>query len=62
MQPVDLAATLASLLGVNQPSASVGNVLTQAIHTLPPLPTPRAVRRHPGAADDTAPKGSQTSP
>jgi hypothetical protein len=31
--PVDLAATLASLLGVNQPSAAVGNVLTQAIRT-----------------------------
>jgi arylsulfatase A-like enzyme len=29
--PVDLAATLASLLRVNQPSASVGQVLTQAI-------------------------------
>ena len=41
VQPVDLAATLASLLGVNQPSASVGNVLTQAIHTLPALPAAR---------------------
>ena len=41
VQPVDLAATLASLLGVNQPSASVGNVLTQAIHTPPVLPAPR---------------------
>ncbi len=29
--PVDLAATLASLLGVNQPSASVGKVLTEAL-------------------------------
>lgn len=29
--PVDLAATLASLLRVNQPSAAVGHVLTQAI-------------------------------
>jgi arylsulfatase A-like enzyme len=29
--PVDLAATLASLLRVNQPSASVGQILTQAI-------------------------------
>jgi hypothetical protein len=29
--PVDLAATFASLLKVNQPSASVGHVLTQAI-------------------------------
>jgi hypothetical protein len=31
VEPVDLAATLASLLGVNQPSASVGRVLTQAL-------------------------------
>ncbi len=36
VQPVDLAATLASVLGLTQPSASVGNVLTQAIHTVPP--------------------------
>jgi Type I phosphodiesterase / nucleotide pyrophosphatase len=42
VQPVDLAATLASLLGVNQPSASVGTVLAQAIHTPPALPAPRA--------------------
>ncbi len=44
VEPVDLAATLASVLGVNQPSASVGKVLTQAIHNLPPVPTPRAGR------------------
>ncbi len=44
VQPVDLAATLASVLGVNQPSASVGNVLTQAIHTLPPVPGARVAR------------------
>ena len=29
--PVDIAATLANLLGVNPPSASVGHVLTQAL-------------------------------
>ncbi|HEX7157846.1 MAG TPA: alkaline phosphatase family protein [Edaphobacter sp.] len=29
--PVDMAATLASLLGVNQPTASVGHVLTEAL-------------------------------
>jgi arylsulfatase A-like enzyme len=44
VQPVDLAATLASVLGLTQPSASVGKVLTQAIHTLPPVPIPRAGR------------------
>ena len=59
---MDLAATLASALGVTQPSASVGKVLTQAIHTLPALPAPRPVRRRPGASDDTAPKGGTTSP
>ncbi|HZC43569.1 MAG TPA: alkaline phosphatase family protein [Acidobacteriaceae bacterium] len=32
VQPVDIAATLADLLGVNQPSASIGQILTQAIH------------------------------
>ena len=31
VEPIDIAATLASLLGVNQPSASTGHVLTQAI-------------------------------
>jgi Type I phosphodiesterase / nucleotide pyrophosphatase len=33
--PVDLAATLASLLGVNQPSASVGRILTEALRPVP---------------------------
>ncbi len=53
VQPVDLAATLASLLGVTQPSASVGTVLTQAIHNLPPLAVPRT-RRSPGTGDDAS--------
>jgi len=44
VQPVDLAATLASVLGLTQPSASVGKVLTQAIHTLPPVTAPRRGR------------------
>jgi arylsulfatase A-like enzyme len=35
--PVDLAATLASLAGVNQPSASVGHVLTEAIKPVKPI-------------------------
>jgi arylsulfatase A-like enzyme len=57
VQPVDLAATLASLLGVNPPSASVGSVLTQAIRIPPPLPIARGkgARRRPGAAEETAP-------
>ncbi|MHB1673183.1 MAG: alkaline phosphatase family protein [Acidobacteriaceae bacterium] len=32
VQPVDIAATLAALLDVNQPSASIGHILTQAVH------------------------------
>jgi hypothetical protein len=36
--PVDIAATLASLLGVNQPSASVGHVLTFALRPATPMP------------------------
>jgi predicted AlkP superfamily pyrophosphatase or phosphodiesterase len=35
VQPVDLAVTLASMLGINQPSAAVGNVLTQALRPAP---------------------------
>jgi len=31
VEPVDLAATFASLLGVNQPSASIGRVLTESL-------------------------------
>jgi hypothetical protein len=31
VEPVDIAATFASLLGINQPSASVGRILTQAL-------------------------------
>ncbi len=42
--PVDIAATLASLLGVNQPSASVGHILTQVIRPVPPLVIPKATR------------------
>jgi hypothetical protein len=35
VEPVDLAATLASLAGVNQPSAAVGRVLTEALKPIP---------------------------
>jgi predicted AlkP superfamily pyrophosphatase or phosphodiesterase len=58
VQPVDLAATLAAVLGLTQPSASIGNVLTQAIHTVPPQPTARVSkgsRHRPGAEDTAAP-------
>jgi arylsulfatase A-like enzyme len=31
-EPVDLAPTMASLLGINAPSHAVGRVLTEALH------------------------------
>ena len=43
-EPVDIAATLAALLGVNQPSASVGHVLTVALRP-EPAPTPQELKR-----------------
>ncbi len=62
VEPVDLAATLASLLGVNQPSASVGAILTQALRPAAEFPypkeqtPPRRTRRaaHPSPAAETA--------
>lgn len=39
--PVDIAATFAALLRVNQPSACVGRVVTEAIKPMPSIPAPR---------------------
>lgn len=39
VEPVDIAATFASLLRVNRPSAAVGRVLTEALHSDPAAPT-----------------------
>ena len=51
VEPVDLAATFASLLGVNQPSASVGHILTQALKPAAEVtyPKPIPVRTRRGA-------------
>ena len=49
VQPVDIAATLAALLGVNQPSASIGHILTQAVHpevAITPQHVPVRPRKH----------------
>jgi Type I phosphodiesterase / nucleotide pyrophosphatase len=43
--PVDFAVTFAALLGLNQPSAAVGQILTQALKPVP-------------AAPETTPKGA----
>jgi predicted AlkP superfamily pyrophosphatase or phosphodiesterase len=45
--PVDLAATYASLLGINQPSASVGHILTQALKPSATVAYPKPAPLHP---------------
>ncbi|HEX3435236.1 MAG TPA: alkaline phosphatase family protein [Pseudacidobacterium sp.] len=49
VEPVDLAATFASLLGVTQPSSSIGHILTQALKPAAevayPKPVPVRTRR-----------------
>jgi arylsulfatase A-like enzyme len=65
--PVDLAATLASLLGINQPSASVGHILTQALKpvaavTYPHPPVVRLTRRGHHTARRDAPSGPPAPP
>lgn len=47
VEPVDLAATFASLLGVNQPSASVGHILTQALKPDSAISYPKPPPVHP---------------
>ena len=58
VEPVDLAATFASLLGVNQPSASVGRILTQALKPASEVTYPKALptraRRTRAASGKTA--------
>jgi len=51
VEPTDIAATFASLLGINQPSASVGHILTQALKPAAAVtyPKPVPVHTHPGA-------------
>jgi hypothetical protein len=49
VEPVDFAVTFAALLGLNQPSAAVGRVLTEALNPTTAAPeavtTPKAPRR-----------------
>jgi hypothetical protein len=61
VQPVDLAATLASLLGVNQPSASIGHVLNQAIHAVPASAETTLRRRRPIQSDASPASGPPAS-
>ena len=64
VEPVDLAATLASLLGVNQPSASVGTVLTQALRPAADFQYPKepAAPRHARRATHSGPEAGAAAP
>jgi arylsulfatase A-like enzyme len=68
VEPVDLAATFASLLGVNQPSASVGRILTQALKPTSEVIYPKAIptrtRRgpHAGAGKGESEKPAEKAP
>jgi hypothetical protein len=53
--PVDFAATFAALLGVNQPSASVGHILTQAIRPVSQTPAAAKSTRRRGRASAASP-------
>jgi len=62
--PVDLAATWAALLDINQPSAAVGHILTQALKpgTAVTYPKPAPVRAHSVRPERRKAAGSTTSP
>ena len=46
VEPVDIAATFASLLGINQPSASIGHILTQSFRPASAVVYPKPVPAH----------------
>lgn len=46
VEPVDIAATFAALLGVNMPSAAVGHVLTEALKPASQVAYPRELPHH----------------
>ena len=43
VQPIDIAATWAALLGINQPSASVGHILTEALKPAAEVAYPKPI-------------------
>jgi arylsulfatase A-like enzyme len=52
VEPIDLAPTLAVLLGINKPSNSTGHVLTQALSTKGDVPAPPAPAARPHATPE----------
>ena len=63
VQPVDIAATFAALLGINMPSAAVGQVLAEALKPAAQIVYPREVHRETTHRPAAAPTpGSQIGP
>ncbi len=60
VEPVDIAATLAALLDVNQPSASIGHILTQAIHPEVEVKPRRESLRHRRTGETSQPTRATT--
>ena len=51
VEPIDLAPTLAVMLGINKPTNSTGHVLTQALSTKADVPTPPPASRPRGTPE-----------
>lgn len=62
VEPVDIAATLAALLDVNQPSASIGHILTQAIHPEVEVKPRRGPLRHKRTGEASRPSRNTAAP
>lgn len=59
--PVDFAVTFAALLGLNQPSAAIGHILTQALMPVAATPeTPPKSTRRPRRSAANAKSGAET--
>jgi predicted AlkP superfamily pyrophosphatase or phosphodiesterase len=58
-EPVDLAATLASLLGINAPTSVVGRVLTEAVAPIPPSRTTATQSQRPTRTPASTPPQEQ---
>jgi len=55
VQPIDIAPTLAVMLGINKPSNATGHPLTQAIATRTDVPSPPAASPRPRGAAEARP-------
>jgi len=55
VEPIDLAPTLAVLLGINKPTNSTGHVLTQALGSRSEMASPATTVAKPRNAPETRP-------